>query len=215
MVKIVSVLLLFLVLWSNCFSSSREQLIDAECLSNIKVSGSGWDDPSVILPSRYFFIHVPDNCNLTVSFVVTSLKKDRECLVKTKVFSETATGVVIVRYRLISKSCTQGISMTIYNKNQVLKKKEFPFPVYGEDCVCRSNHFIERLGCHEDIVSREGVARDLKTWKESHGNFTLWLQEAVKRFASFPRSYSFCHYKIVSNEVCIVSFIFNCSQIVL
>ena len=201
------VLLLFVVIWSSsCFSRTREQLIDTKCLSNIQVSGSGWDDPSVILPSRYFFIHVPEICNLTISVAVTSLNKDRECLIKTKVFSETATGVVIVRYRLISKSCFQGISITIYNENQVLKKKEFPFPVHGEDCVCRSNHFIEKLECHKDIVSREGVARDLKTWKESHGNFTLWLQEAVKRFASFPRSYSFCHYKIVSNEVCIVLF---------
>lgn len=36
---------------------------------------------------------------------------------------------------------------------------------------------------------------------ETPANFSVWLNEAMKRFAGYPHSYSFCHYKIVSNEV--------------
>ena len=170
-----------------------------------RIYGPGWDDPSLVLPSRYFFIDIPNGCDLSISNVEVASPKgvrDRGCLIKTRVMSETSTGVVIVRYRVVSPSCQEGISITIYDQhNQVISRKDVTKAILGEDCTCRIDDFNERFKCEEDQVSNEGVHRDLKPWQDTEGNFSVWLDEAVKRFASFPRSYSFCHYKIKSNEV--------------
>jgi hypothetical protein len=116
--------------------------------------------------------------------------------------SKTSTGVVIVRYRILTPTCQDGISIVIYDEDkQVIAKKDIVTPVVGERCICRIKDFNQKFECHEDSVANEGLHRDLKTWQDSDGNFTIWLEEAVKRFASFPRSYSFCRYKIHSNEV--------------
>jgi len=191
---------LFLVLCSLLVLKSVPTQGDCQ---DIEISGLGWDDPGVILPSRFFFVRNPCNASdILVDITSSRGLKDKECLIKTKTSHGTSTSVTIVRYRLVTPVCRHGITITILDNEtkQVLKSKQFSSPVYSEECDCPTSGFISSISCHDDRLVKR-VLEDLDPFIGSHGNFSIWLNHAIQRFASFPRSYSFCHYKIVDNEV--------------
>lgn len=172
-----------------------------EC--NPEIYGPGWDDPELILPARYFFVRFPSGCSKSLSDVsVQSTKADRECVIVRHILTDARDNIVIVRYRLATRMCSHGITITIRNHDgNVIASKSSNGPIRGEKCVCRLDNFAERLGCPKDEVALTGIQRDLQPFLHSHGNFSLWLKDSEHRFASYPRSYSFCRYKIVSNEI--------------
>ena len=66
------------------------QFILCDCLHEINVYGPGWDDASLILPSRYFFIEYPEKCHRRVSkVIIESLNDPKGCRNKQQVFHDT------------------------------------------------------------------------------------------------------------------------------
>lgn len=197
-------LVVAVILWSNgCFCVSSESPEKDTVCTDIKISGPGFDDPDLILPSRYFFIQVSDGCDLqSYSVTIQSPLGLRDCPLKLQVLRETFQQIIIVRYRLLDVYCRNGLLISVLlNESQVLVQKEISGLIRSEDCYCPIYDFSLRMGCADDMQSSR-IQEDLKPFQHNESiSFNEWLNEAVKRFAGYPRSYSFCHYKIISNQV--------------
>ena len=193
-----------IILWSNAcfFVNSASPDTDAVC-TDIKIFGPGFEDPDLILPSRYFFIQVPEGCDLqSYSVTIQSRLGLRDCPLKLQVFRETFLHLIIVRYRLLDAYCRNGLLVSVLlNGSHLLTQKEISGIIRSEDCNCPVSDFNQRMACSDDLKSSR-IQQDLNSFQHNESiSFTKWLDEAVKRFAGYPRSYSFCHYKIISNQV--------------
>jgi len=58
--------------------------------------------------------------------------------------------------------------------------------------------FTKNLECPETYSQLDN---DLKIWQEKSINFKKVMKSARERWAISPRSYSFCHYMILNQEV--------------
>lgn len=133
---------------------SREVISDEECGSNLSIYGPGWDQPELILPSRYFIINIPNHCDKEAYQVdIIPPRGQKDCLFKQQTLRQTLLSIVIVRYRLLSLSCTSGFTITISNKTtgQALAIKEVTSAIKSEDCMCPSPDFSEQMGCSTDL----------------------------------------------------------------
>lgn len=126
-------------------------VISCGCLRDINVYGPGWDDPSLVLPSRYFFIQYPGKCTERISKVVIESKSNRNgCRIKQQVFHDTLykVGLTVVRYRLFDKVCENGLRITLSDEEgREIKRKETDQVVVDEECSCRQSNFNERMNC--------------------------------------------------------------------
>jgi hypothetical protein len=137
---------------------------NSKCGDDIRVHGPGWDQPELILPSRYFFIQVPDGCNkqhYDVQLIPDAFQKN--CQVKLQVLRQTLLSVIIVRYRILSLTCPDGFTISISNSSngQVLAQKDIEFGVCSEECISRSQDFSHKMGCPSDLTFSR-IHKDLR-----------------------------------------------------
>lgn len=182
------------------------QAISCNCLLGIEVYGPGWETPSLVLPSRYFFIKYPEKCHQRVSkVVIESINDPKGCRSKQQVFHDTMykNGLSVVRYRLLDKVCEQGLRITLQDEDgREVRRQETNQVIVDEDCLCPDTSFNHRMKCDSKPDLYQRIDDDLKVFQSRNESFKTWLEEAKRRFASFPRSYSFCHYKILDQKVC-------------
>lgn len=145
MISIFLKLLIIIELFDFTFSS---------CLSEIKAYGPGWDDPSLVLPSRYFFIEYPEKCRRKISkAIIESLSNQRGCRSKQQVFHDTSykVGLTVIRYRLLDKVCQDGIRIILVDDNgEQVKQTESRQVIVDEDCSCSEPNFSDRMKCNTD-----------------------------------------------------------------
>lgn len=149
----------------NSASDDRSEVNNTEkCGDGLSIYGPGWEQPELILPSRYFFIQVPDQCDKqSVDVHITSPLGYKDCQVKLQVLHPILLDLVIVRYRLLSLSCPNGFTIRILHKEsgQILAEKMLSSEVRSEECLCRSPDFSVRMGCPKDLkLSR--IDQDLR-----------------------------------------------------
>ena len=135
-----------------------------DCLQGMRVQGPGWDQPDLVLPSRYFFLHLPDGCDKQLLDVaVQSPKGLADCQVRVQVLRQTIHPWIIVRYRLLSPLCENGLSIRIINKSsgQVVARKDISSVIRSEECTCRLPDFAKRLNCASDQASSR-ISSDLR-----------------------------------------------------
>lgn len=134
------------------------------CGPGFRIYGPGWEQPQLILPSRYFFIQVTDRCAKEAFDVhITSPRGDKDCRYRLQVLRQTLLDFVIVRYRLLSPSCRSGLTISVSHKEsgELLARKETHTGIQSEECICRLPDFSERMGCPADInLSR--IHQDLR-----------------------------------------------------
>ena len=151
-------------IWS--FSQSFYQSSAATCLDQIRVSGPGWDDPTLILPSRYFFIEYPEDCPDRIhKIIVTSPNGYKDCPSRIQMLNETLHGnhLAIVRYKLFTQVCKNGISISLLDqKGNEVKKKLVQVPIYDEVCSCQSEDFWHRMKCDSNSEMYQQIQDDLR-----------------------------------------------------
>ncbi|RWS09674.1 KDEL motif-containing protein 1-like protein [Dinothrombium tinctorium] len=185
--------------------------VDSNEQSNVgvKVFGPGWDNPQLIFPSRYFFVqHFSDKRVVRVEIEgkvgenVAANRKD--CRIWTQVFNETNFDfdMIIVRYKLMSDRCSNGVIIKLFDaNNELLMKKETSTAIYAEECVCHNLRWNELMNCDQNSEIYNQLFADLRTFNNSKFNFENSLEEMKRRYAPYTKSYSFCHYAIVNNEI--------------
>lgn len=158
MISLLSTVVLFLEFF---------HVISSNCLSGVKVYGPGWDDPSLVLPSRYFFVEYPEKCHRKISkVIIESLKEDKVCRNKQQIFHDTfyKVGLTLVRYRLLDKVCEDGLRVMLLDENgQEVKRIESKQVIGDEDCVCPQSDFDQRMECDTTPELYQRIDDDLRS----------------------------------------------------
>lgn len=214
---IMRTLLLTIAIETLCVAASQ-----SNCLKDIKVFGPGWDNPGLILPSRYFFIDHPPDCDERIGKVLIKSLTAVRCLVRVQIFNQTQFGndLIIARYRLVEQSCGGGFQILITDlHDNVIKSKAVTEVIYDEQCNCPKEDWFDQLKCDSSDRIYDRLRLDLAWVKSSRFNqiLSFWdvfsqfnetgivfndsLNEMKTRFAPYERSYSFCHYQVIENKV--------------
>lgn len=199
----------FLMNWLNgllCFlfiPSTISSDLD-NCKSKISIYGPGWDDPSLIFSSRYFFVKSPPECASFIQHVSIGPPDGniRGCLLKKQVLNSSISNTLIVRFRILDSECSNGLKISLLDANQgVVASKEIREPILSEECACDTSDFEERMKCNDNPILYQQLDNDLAHFAKLNASFSQWLSDAVARFGEYPRSYSLCHYQIKSNRL--------------
>lgn len=198
LVKIIYSLFLLIILFN--LTSTNEI-----CKDKLTITGPGWDDPTIIFPSRYFFIETTTSeCHSLIQHVsIESLDNNsRSCLIKKQIFNVTSYNTIIVRYKILNNECSNGISINLLDfNNNIITSKYYIKPIISEECNCDINDFINQMKCNENTLIYKQLDDDLKQFTSLNNTFKYWLDDAINRFGQYTRSYSLCHYQIKSNRL--------------
>lgn len=145
--------------------SSEVKIVATDCLRNVNIYGPGWDDPALIVPSRYFFVDHPANCtNRVKSAVIESLSNVR-CLARMQVFdaSQFSNDLTIFRYRLVNDACLDGLEIILKDENnEIVARRSVEEPIYDDQCYCPERSWPEKAKCDPSSVMYDRLRKDLR-----------------------------------------------------
>lgn len=122
-----------------------------------KVYGPGWDSPQLVFPSRYFFVQ---NVNV-VNVKITPLSSETRCPFWTQIFRDSNfNNITIVRYKLMTDVCPQGIIIQLLGDDVVLAERQYDGDIYSEECHCPNQDWSSLMNCHQ--INHQQIDEDLK-----------------------------------------------------
>ncbi|KAI2798408.1 Protein O-glucosyltransferase 2 [Blomia tropicalis] len=117
--------------------------------------------------------------------------------------------ITIVRYRLfqISKCLKRRIELQIYHNQSIIYRKSFSnnrmLNLFSDHCDCVQDDWPKLLKCQTNLANvrlMKQIEHDLKPF--SNGiDFDIILNETIHRFGPHERTYAFCLYQILSNQL--------------
>lgn len=142
------------------------QVVTTDCLRDIRIYGPGWEQPELLLPSRYFFVdHVPNCDKRVVRATIVSRSKSR-CLAKMQTFNQTlfSHDLVIFRYRLVTDECDNFDILLYDNVGDVVAKRHVKGSTLSDDCHCatEANRWKDKMRCDATPELYKRIEQDLK-----------------------------------------------------
>lgn len=165
-----------------------------------------------VFTETQFCVHLNQSKLHTYSTLSDLLDSSPFCDTETK--SKTPDGFTfylftIVRYKLFGQNkCSTPLEIQITFENQQVVYKQ-PFntdnenTLFSDHCHCASSAWRNNLRCDDSRSNQrlsQQINADLEPFKNGI-NFDSVLNESIARFAKHTRTYSFCLYQIISNEL--------------
>lgn len=173
----------------------------------IEVEGPGLDPVNIVMPARYFYVHVRDKndswiLNTEKNLITVGINgksaSGRDCRIWVNTLNRK-DGSYIVRYKVYETCYDMEINIAYNNAHAGASPYKIKGPVQPDDCYCPEEsieNWLDMYGCNKRTYNQ--IQEDLKPFHTV--NFKKFHKAVVQKF-SHSASMSLCNYIIVKNQV--------------
>ncbi|KAF5303059.1 hypothetical protein FQR65_LT08388 [Abscondita terminalis] len=169
--------------------------------TSFKVWGPGLKPDLIVMPARYFFIHINDgdSCseNLLDVHIEGSTPTRPNCRILKNIL-RTSNCTFIIRYKLY-ETCDH-LKISIKYDDRDIKMSPFKINnwIYPEECYCPIANMETFLDNWECGNIPDQVIKDLSIFESI--NFDVLRDKIISKYNS-PGAISLCHYTITNNKI--------------